>query len=96
MLPRPPHFADSVKRRNMSTIQGEPDAPAREIPATLSMSVPVVVYEDADGAYWARVPALPGCVSEGDTLDEVLANIREAAEGWLLANHDIQTGHGKA
>ena len=29
------------------------------------------------------MPALPGCITEGETLDETLANIREAAEGWL-------------
>ena len=36
-------------------------------------------------------PALPGCVWEGETLDEVLANIREAAEGWLEVNEIINT-----
>lgn len=35
------------------------------------------------GGYWAVVPVLAGCVSEGETVDEVLANIREAAQGWL-------------
>jgi len=31
------------------------------------------------------VPALPGCVSQGETVDDVRANVREAIEGWLLA-----------
>ena len=47
------------------------------------MKVKIVVHEAEEGGFWAEVPALPGCVSEGDTLDETLANIREAAEGWL-------------
>jgi len=43
----------------------------------------VLVHDAEEGGFWAEVPALPGCVSEGDSLDETLANIREAAEGWL-------------
>ena len=34
---------------------------------------------------WAEVPALPGCVSQGETMDDLQANIHEAIEGWLLA-----------
>jgi predicted RNase H-like HicB family nuclease len=47
------------------------------------MRLKVFVHPAAEGGYWAEVPALPGCVSEGDSLDETLANIREAAQGWL-------------
>ncbi len=47
------------------------------------MKLKVYVHAAEEGGYWAEVPALPGCVSEGETLDEVLENIREAAEGWV-------------
>ncbi len=47
------------------------------------MTIEVLIHPAEEGGYWAEVPALPGCVSEGETLDEVLANIGEAAEGWL-------------
>jgi predicted RNase H-like HicB family nuclease len=47
------------------------------------MKLKVVIHPAEEGGFWAEVPALPGCVSEGETLDETLANIREAAEGWL-------------
>ena len=47
------------------------------------MKVKVLVHSAEEGGFWAEVPALPGCVSEGDTFDDVLANIREAAEGWI-------------
>ncbi len=47
------------------------------------MKLKVLVHPAEEGGYWAEVPALPGCVSEGDTFEEMLANIREAAEGWL-------------
>ena len=47
------------------------------------MRLKVLLHPAEEGGFWAEVPALPGCVSEGDTWDETLANIREAAEGWL-------------
>jgi predicted RNase H-like HicB family nuclease len=47
------------------------------------MKLKVLVHDAEEGGFWAEVPALPGCVSEGNSLDETLANIREAAEGWL-------------
>lgn len=47
------------------------------------MKLKVLVHPAEAGGFWAEVPALPGCVSEGDTFEETLANIREAATGWL-------------
>ncbi len=47
------------------------------------MKLKVLIHPAEEGGYWAEAPALPGCVSEGDTLEETLINIREAAEGWL-------------
>jgi len=41
-------------------------------------------YEDEVG-YTVRVPALPGCITEGDTVEEALANAKEAIEGYLLS-----------
>ena len=52
------------------------------------MKLKVLVHPAEEGGYWAEIPALPGCVSEGDTLDQTLANIREAAEGWLEVSAD--------
>jgi len=48
------------------------------------MKVKVLIYEAAEGGYWAQVPALPGCVTEGDTREELLANLKEALQGCLL------------
>jgi predicted RNase H-like HicB family nuclease len=56
------------------------------------MRLQVLFVQEPDGRYSVGVPALPGCVSEGDTLDEARANIREAAAGWL----DVERGHGRA
>jgi len=47
------------------------------------MKLKVLVHPAEEGGFWAEIPALPGCVSEGDTFEETLANIHEAAEGWL-------------
>ena len=41
----------------------------------------VVIHEDPEGGFWAEVPALPGCYSQGETLDELKKNIREAIAG---------------
>lgn len=45
------------------------------------MKLKIIVHPAEEGGYWAEVPALPGCFSEGETREEVLANIHEAAEG---------------
>ena len=47
------------------------------------MKLKVLVHSAEEGGYWMEAPALPGCVSEGATFEEALANIREAAKGWL-------------
>ena len=60
-------------------------------PITIAVSLPARVHHGEDGVVWADVPALPGCVAGGAELDEVLVNLREAAEGWLLAKHDVET-----
>jgi predicted RNase H-like HicB family nuclease len=49
------------------------------------VTLKVVIHKAEEGGYWAEVPALPGCVSQGETIDDVRTNVREAIEGWLLA-----------
>jgi hypothetical protein len=46
--------------------------------------VKVMIYEAEEGGYWAQVPALPGCLTQGETYEELLANLREAIAGYLL------------
>jgi hypothetical protein len=48
------------------------------------ITIKAVVYENPGGGYTAEVPAIPGCVTEGDTWDELRANLREAVELCLL------------
>lgn len=47
------------------------------------MKIKVVVHEAEEGGFWAEVPAIPGCASEGETMEELLHNVREAIEGCL-------------
>jgi predicted RNase H-like HicB family nuclease len=47
------------------------------------LKVKVVVHEADEGGYWAEVPAIPGCATQGDTMEELLSNLREAIEGCL-------------
>jgi predicted RNase H-like HicB family nuclease len=41
----------------------------------------VVIHEEPEGGYWAEVPALPGCYSQGESVEELLENVREAISG---------------
>jgi predicted RNase H-like HicB family nuclease len=49
------------------------------------VTLKVLIHKAEEGGYWAEVPALPGCVSQGETIYNVRSNVREAIEGWLLA-----------
>ena len=50
------------------------------------MKLKAVVHEAEEGGFWAEVPAIPGCASQGETMDELLANLREAIEGCLTVD----------
>jgi len=52
------------------------------------MKIKVIVHEAEEGGYWAEVPAIPGCASEGETMEELLRNVHEAIEGCLSV--DVQ------
>ncbi len=57
------------------------------------MKLKVLVRPESVGGYSVSVPALPGCHSEGETLEQALANIREAAELWLeVSTENAATG----
>jgi predicted RNase H-like HicB family nuclease len=62
---------------------------ARPIAVQVTVTVTALVHPEPEaGGYSAEVPALPGCYTQGETLDEVRANLQEAAEAWLAAAHD--------
>ena len=50
------------------------------------MTLKAIIHSAAEGGFWAEVPALPGCVSQGETRAEVETNLREAIAGWLAVD----------
>ena len=71
-------------------------ADTQPIPVQVTVTLTALVYSEPDaGGFSAEVPALPGCYTQGETLDEVQANIREAAEAWLAAAHDHASPSGQ-
>ena len=58
------------------------------MPDTPMIGLTVVLHRAEEGGYWAEVPAIPGCMTQGETIECLLANLREAVEGCL----DSETG----
>ena len=62
----------------------EPTHPhAEAVPDRSVERYATVIHEDPEGGSWAEVPALPGCYSQGETIDELMENVREAITGVL-------------
>ena len=55
----------------------------RKFVKTETMKLKVIIHQAEEGGYWAEVPALPGCLTQGETMDELISNIHEAVEGCL-------------
>lgn len=45
--------------------------------------IEIVVHEAEEGGFWAEVPVIPGCATQGDSMDELMHNLHEAIEGCL-------------
>lgn len=52
------------------------------------MKLKAIVHEAEEGGFWAEVPAIPGCATQGDSLDDLLKNLHEAVEGCLSVDVD--------
>jgi predicted RNase H-like HicB family nuclease len=50
------------------------------------MKIKVIIHEAEEGGYWAEVPAIPGCATQGETFEELLKNLYEAVEGCLAVD----------
>lgn len=66
---------------------GDPSAPSIIVDVPIILTA-IVLPEPDVGGYSASIPALPGCHTQGETFDEVRANLREAATGWLAVAHE--------
>jgi predicted RNase H-like HicB family nuclease len=59
------------------------------------MKIKVVVHEAEEGGYWAEVPAIPGCATQGETFEELLQNLYEAIEACLSVDTGTPKPGGK-
>jgi predicted RNase H-like HicB family nuclease len=53
------------------------------------MTLKAIVHPAEEGGFWAEVPALPGCLTQGETLEELRSNLREAIELWLSVDDHL-------
>lgn len=53
------------------------------------MRLKVIIHKAEEGDLWAEIPALPGCVTQAETLEELIPNIYEAVEGCLSVDNDL-------
>lgn len=53
-------------------------------------SYAVVIHEEPEGGFWAEVPALPGCYSQGESIEELMDNVREAIGGVLTVVRELR------
>jgi predicted RNase H-like HicB family nuclease len=59
------------------------------------MKLKVIVHEAEEGGYWAEVPAIPGCATQGESFEELLQNLYEAVEGCLSVDvSNVQVSEG--
>lgn len=56
------------------------------------MKLRALIHAAVEGRYWAEVPALRCCITEGDTWDEVILNLQEAIAGWLTVADECLDG----
>lgn len=59
------------------------------------MKIKIIVREAEEGGFWAEVPAIPGCATQGETFEELLQNLYEAIEGCLSVDVAAPKGNGK-
>ena len=53
------------------------------------MKLKVVIHKAEEGGFWAEVPAIAGCMTQGDSFEELLSNIYEAVEGCLSIKEEL-------
>ena len=60
----------------------------RKLRYSFPMTLKAIIHPAEEGGFWAEVPALPGCLTQAETLDELKANLREAIELWLSVDDE--------
>lgn len=57
------------------------------------MTIHAIVHKAEEGGFWAEVPSIPGCATQGETMEELRSNLREAIEGCLSVPVEIPSAH---
>ena len=55
------------------------------------MRIRAIVHKAEEGGFWAEVPAMPGCVTQGESMGDIRKNLKEAIELWLEAGQEVDT-----
>jgi predicted RNase H-like HicB family nuclease len=58
------------------------------------MKLKVIVHDAEEGGYWAEVPSIPGCATQGESFEELLQNLYEAVEACLSVDLDVPEASG--
>lgn len=53
------------------------------------MDYDLIIHEAEEGGYWCEVPELPGCFTQGDSIEELIINLKEAIEGYLMVSENL-------
>ena len=61
----------------------------RSLDYYLTLKYPITIYPDPDGGYVAEIRDLPGCLTQGETIEEIIHNINEARELWLETVYEL-------
>ena len=62
---------------------------ARTLDYYLALNYPITIHPDPDGGYVAEIRDLPGCLTQGETIEETIQNINEARELWLETVYEL-------
>jgi predicted RNase H-like HicB family nuclease len=73
--------------KTLNQKQKQTDKPSLEY--YLNLQYPVTLYPDLEGGYVAQIKDLPGCLSQGETLEEAMTNINEARELWIETVYEV-------
>ena len=60
------------------------------------MRIKVIVHDAEEGGFWAEVPSIPGCATQGDTMEELVMNLHEAIEGCLSVEVEMPQSDEKS
>ena len=82
--------SDALEGGAVPQVRPEPGTlPSNAFSLDFQAILTAIVRPEEAGGFSAEVPALPGCFTEGETLEELRDNLLEAADGWLKAHHEL-------